>query len=210
MSELHETPELDRALPGIARVLAELHALRGIDLRAATYVEEVAASTTRDAARIGSLQPALAGRAKGIAQRLVRLERRIPAATRFPQVPIHGAFRLSQLLAQGERIALVDFDGVALGDPHYDVAELQASLVYRVFRGNLDRPAALRRGGAFLDAYEATGPCSPDERRLAWLRAAFVLEKLYLSLKNLELAILPQSEAILDFVESELDALEAA
>jgi hypothetical protein len=37
-----------------------------------------------------------------------------------------------------------------------------------------------------------------------------VLEKLYLSLKNLELAILPQSEAILDFVESELDAVEAA
>jgi aminoglycoside phosphotransferase (APT) family kinase protein len=173
-------------------------------------VGETATSSTRDAARIGAREPALAARVAGIARRLCRLERSIPVAERFPSVPIHGAFRMSQLLRQGERIALVDFDGVALGDPHYDVAELQASLVYQVFRGHLDPSAAARRGEVFRDAYEAQGPCPLDELRLAWFRAAFVLEKLYLSLKNLEVAILPHSEAILDHVESELDAVEPA
>ena len=204
LSTLHGTPKLAPALPRVARALAELHATP-CALQAAEYVSATGSGALRDADRIGGYWPGVSARARALAGRLLESEPLLASADDFPEATLHGAFRMSQLLGSGERLALVDFDGVARGDPHYDVAEFQASLLYQAFRRGLSIRSQRSHAEHFRAHYETAAKLALDERRLAWFESAFLLEKLYLSLKSVDRGIHVRVEEILALAERSLD-----
>ncbi len=72
-----------------------------------------------------------------------------------PPRPTHGDLKPHHILVDGDRIALLDFDDLALGDPLHDVANLVANLVQTP---SPDRAAAATR--AFLEEYFAHVPAA--------------------------------------------------
>ena len=77
------------------------------------------------AALIAAHNPSQEDAAQGLAEQLVtRLEALQPDAYR----PAHGGFKASQLLLQGQRVFVVDFDGFCLADPALDVGYFLAYL----------------------------------------------------------------------------------
>ena len=96
----------------------------------------------------------------------------------------HGDLVPSQLLLDGDRFAITDFDGARIGDPHRDLAIWLAALTFDV--PALDRAVAAgdeatieRAEAAYLDGY---GP--HDERRLLWHRAAAEVHYVAVALKK--------------------------
>jgi phosphotransferase family enzyme len=86
--------------------------------------------------------------------------------------PVHGALHVSQWLENGEGVALLDYDSLALGDPELDAATFLADLDVQ----NRERLPVDRLGAAFLSGFVATaGPL--DLRLLATYRAHRRLEK---------------------------------
>ena len=104
------------------------------------------------AAEIRSRVPSLAGELDRLVERLRALHR---AAEGRPHRPIHGAPRPDQWLDAGETLGLVDFDGLALGDPELDVATFQAAIDFEA--GPRRSRAAV--AAAFVAGYESVaGP----------------------------------------------------
>jgi hypothetical protein len=105
------------------------------------------------------------------------LWQRLPALTSLDPVPIHGAFRLSQLLIAGDKIGLVDFDGFLQGDPIVDVGSFVAHLLYLVVKGDLTEEqsrAAIRR---FCRAYAGAAPWGLPDDLLHWCVPVMLISK---------------------------------
>lgn len=82
----------------------------------------------------------------------------LAAGQRLPRLPmprrqtlIHRDFHDGQVLVDGDRIGLLDFDLMAVGDPALDLANFIAQLELRGVQGRLADPAAAI--GATLDGY---------------------------------------------------------
>ncbi|MEM7118040.1 MAG: aminoglycoside phosphotransferase family protein [Chloroflexota bacterium] len=128
------------------------------------------------------------------------LEARYPAlaAQAVPQTLVHGTFKISQIMVNGDEIALVDFDSVTVGDPWYDVAEFISSLV--TLEAKHDIPAAKIVAGikTFLNTYtaEVSWPC--DLERIRWYATAFIAARLHSLLKGLKIQTEAEFVAALD------------
>jgi hypothetical protein len=85
---------------------------------------EALAAAARAAELAAALDPALAGRARGV---LARLEEHAP--DRRAVVPSHGDFNISQFLDVDGALAVLDFDEACLASPALDVAAYAANLV---------------------------------------------------------------------------------
>ena len=95
---------------------------------------------------------------------------RLAPSSRSMPVPIHGAFRFTQLLSYRDRLALVDFDGFEQGHPMCDVGSFVAHLYYLLRQGRdwtrrRRSAAARRRSSSAYRAADALGhagarPCS--------------------------------------------------
>lgn len=106
-----------------------------------------------------------------------RARRSAPPAGDGERVPLHGAFRLKQMLHSGERVALVDLDGVRRGDPVVDLGSFVAQMQTRVAKGRL-RPAAAEAAlSGLLDSYGASVPWPIAQPRLAWYTALRLVSK---------------------------------
>ncbi len=115
----------ERGVRLAARSLAELHRVPAQELEERSF-ESDGRTLERRVGKVGALDPDLA-------RRMARLEREI--AERAALLPpcrettfLHGSSSPKQLLLEGERIALVDFDGVARGDPAIDLGTFMAGL----------------------------------------------------------------------------------
>jgi aminoglycoside phosphotransferase (APT) family kinase protein len=99
------------------------------------------------------------------------------AVTRSPMAvtPIHGAFRLSQVLLTNGRYALIDFDDVKCGNPLIDVASFVAHLLYVQVKGQLSQTQSQMAIQHFCRAYRAHVPWSLPGDALAWYTAAHVV-----------------------------------
>jgi aminoglycoside phosphotransferase (APT) family kinase protein len=111
------------------------------------------------------------------------LERRAPGTPPAPAF-CHGDLVPSQLLLDGDRFAITDFDGARIGDPHRDLAIWLAALTFDVPAldravADGDEAAVERAEAAYLDGY---GP--HDERRLLWHRAAAEVHYVAVALKK--------------------------
>jgi aminoglycoside phosphotransferase (APT) family kinase protein len=129
-----------------------------------------AVADLRDDARWVSV--ALPEHADAVRAVLDLLERHAPGRPPHPAF-CHGDLTPSQLLVDGDRWAITDFDGARIGDPHRDLAIWLASLP-------LEAPGlAPSAEAAYLDGYGAH-----DERRLRWWRAAAEVHYVAVALKK--------------------------
>jgi len=92
-------------------------------------------------------------------------------------VPIHGAFRFTQLLTYRGRLALIDFDGFRSGHAACDAGSFIAHLYYLHAKDELSLEAAQAAAAAFAAAYRSVRPEGLPEPALRWYAAAILVSK---------------------------------
>lgn len=215
MAQLYRQANWPDALPAIARGLAAFHLSEIPNLRLAHYLDEIVSEVVGDAEWIADFVPSLGERVLGLVQRIERLELTILASQRQTAVPIHGAFRMSQLLYRPQddlangRLAMIDLDAIALGDPHYDVAEFMASTVYQYFHRDLHLEDLMAIAIRFSKLYAAQVPWPIDRRLLYWYMAASLVGKLRGSFKRIQFSAIAKTEDLFSLVSHYLEEVEA-
>ena len=159
------TIDEDRTLRRVGAALAHLHAQRVSPGAMPKRLPAAEAERLRSAAEaVGSVCPALRGRALAVA---TRIGKRLAAVYPKRPRPIHGDFYADQVLLDldsPDRVGVVDLDEATLGDPVSDVGNFIAHLLSHTLRGRLDpdRTGAFRT--AFLEGYQAAQPSSKPLR----------------------------------------------
>jgi phosphotransferase family enzyme len=157
-SELRE-PALARRMGGALASLAEA------DLAPRTMLTPAVALAR--SARLGrTLVRSVPGTEGVVEELLTRLRSGHSAATGGRLVPVHGNPHPGQWLAGDAGLGLVDFDGLALGQPEHDVAALVAALEFE----DPVRVPVERLRAAFLAGYRERGR-ELDAGRMAIYRA---------------------------------------
>lgn len=121
-----EPPEREeRGVRLAARALAELHRVPAQDLEARSF-ESDRRTLERRVRKVEALDPDLARRMARLSREIAERAARLPPCreTTF----LHGSSSPKQLLLEGERVAVLDLDGVARGDPAIDVGTFMAGL----------------------------------------------------------------------------------
>jgi hypothetical protein len=110
--------------------------------------------------RLGSeLARSVPGLERDVDELLIRLRRAHAAAGSGRLAPVHGNPHIGQWLDDGDRLGLVDFDGLALGQPELDAAALVAGLEFE----DPARVPVEQLRAAFLAGYaEGGGALDPD------------------------------------------------
>jgi len=103
------------------------------------------------------------------------LRKRQPHLTAVGQTPIHGAFRLTQLLLAEGKIAFIDFDDFSLGNPISDVGSFVAHLLYLPMKGVLSEAQSLAALRQFCHAYREHAPWSLPGDLLNWYTTAYLI-----------------------------------
>jgi aminoglycoside phosphotransferase (APT) family kinase protein len=131
-----------------------------------------------------------------------RILRRIPDPAGAPRAFCHGDFVTSQLLLDGERVTVTDYDVAAIGDPCREVAMLMASLPFDVpYLATAGDGERKRARDAYLAAYEERAGAAVDPARLAWHRACAAVYHLAMRIRK--------GRADRPEVDRSLDQLEA-
>jgi len=120
--------------------------------------------------------------------------------TSLPHTTIHGTFKLAQILVRDDRLAMVDFDSVAYGDPVYDLAEFVASVVYLEVRDGVSRQHIEAGIERFLAAYDRRRFTKSNRQRLAWYVVIFLLGKIHASLKSRDAGEIGKIASSLDLI----------
>ena len=89
--------------------------------------------------------------------------------------PVHRDFYYSQVLIDGPRLTLIDFDLLALGDPAIDVANFTAHLLFLGLDKLDDLHALAADAQSFVDAYAHRMRVDDafDRRRVFYQAATF-------------------------------------
>jgi aminoglycoside phosphotransferase len=164
-----EPRELEHGLHRLGVALARLHGLRlptelpyggRLPMRIRRVVDAVARARPDQAAAVRALYRALcAGRPHGEGE----------------LVTLHRDATVRNALLDGDRVSLVDLDGVALGPAAVDFGRLLAWLRTERLLGRIDAPRHDRLRDAFLGGY-ATLRALPPADALRWHTAAATLE----------------------------------
>jgi len=187
---------------GLRRVgvaLAELHGQTADELPRLDLERELA-RLTDVAAAVGFIHPRLTNRVAGLAERIGRdLGEQDPVYS-----PVHGDFYAKQVLLQNDRVAVLDFDESAIGDPATDIGNFVAHLERDVLRGRMDQAAAVQAKEALLDGYASVADRPSTARvRLYTARCLFALAPHPFRFREADWpeateALIRRSEAILD------------
>jgi len=164
-----------------ARALAELHASDPTLHRQRSVAKELKRFGTRSAG-IATVNATVGELGAGLAQRLIDLDDRLPAAH---VGPVHGDCKPSQFLLAGPRVHLLDLDHCGISDQAADVGTFMATLRQFAVRHRLaGRPEALTRrlpvlAEDFLASYlDALGDDSDHRRaRIRWHEAVALERK---------------------------------
>ena len=176
---LVDVASVERVMAAVGRVHHDVHALDVPDAPRADDAA-LAEAVQRDLRWIAFNLPAAARDIARIAERV---------AARVPQPGerafCHGDFVVSQLLLDGDRVTVLDFDLAALGDPCRDVAMLEASLAFDVpYLAAAGEGEIARARSAYLAAYEERAGAALDRERLAWHRAAAAIYHLAMRIRK--------------------------
>ena len=138
--------------------LAALHALDVPTLRIATVEDHIADLMRPSPGALAAAMPRHAESVAAIVAGLHAGERRLLDRAPVAPVPVHRDFHLGQLFRAGGRVALIDWDLVALGDPALDLGNFAVYLRTRV-------PHAAARGWqAFVAGYTERAGTAALER----------------------------------------------
>jgi Ser/Thr protein kinase RdoA (MazF antagonist) len=157
----------------IGRGLAALHQAR-MHLPESLHLDDEAALLRHHAGLIARAYPEVAGRLDALLDLVTRC---LPGLSRLPLVASHGSFNVNHLLADGERIAVVDFDRMVNADPVFDLANLAAELEYFAVQGLLSAARASELEVACRDAYLAHVPWPARHAVLDWCVACLLVRK---------------------------------
>jgi aminoglycoside phosphotransferase len=156
---LDETNE--PALAGAAaRGLARLHGVE-IDGLPRTALADRLRATREDTAEVAAAFPRLRARLEAVISRLERQARSLPPG---PEGLVHGDFLLKQLVVDGGRLGVFDFDNFSIGDPIQDLANCIADLQHQGLAPRRVRAIV----AAFLSAYRADAGWDGPVERLRW------------------------------------------
>jgi aminoglycoside phosphotransferase (APT) family kinase protein len=125
----------------------------------------------------------------------------------FPcNYPIHANLFGDQILYGADKIGMVDWDTLSLGDPHYDIGRLIAHFVYLAGREGLSPKAVKPCISALVDGYEAAIAWKLDRTCLTWhITTQLLLRGKISSLRQLPIAW----QEHLEFVVAEAEWLMA-
>lgn len=153
-------PSLETALASCARTLSLLHT-SGLDLGATRSFESDAAALRRSFALVRPVSPGLADRLDGW---LEAAEQR-PGAGPAPAVFAHGDYSYTQLIFDGNRAGLVDFDTVCMAEPGLDLGHFLAYLDMAGRKAGVpDQAVVTGLRDHFLASYlQASGLADGDE-----------------------------------------------
>jgi hypothetical protein len=134
----------------VGAALAELHAQEPNGLRRRMPRSDVAKLlSVRD--ELGALCADFAGCTHDLAERLASRLLAEPLLDR----PIHGDFSAQQILVDGDKVAFLDFDTAARGNPASDLGNFIAKLERAVIHGKLSPDRLKLVHQALLDGYRA-------------------------------------------------------
>lgn len=105
------------------------------------------------------------------------LREQFPRLTPLADTPLHGAFRLTQLLLVEDRLALIDFDDLVRGNPISEVGGFLAYLLYLPLKGLSTEAQARAAIANFCNAYRAQAPWGLPQDVLHWYVAAYLLAR---------------------------------
>ncbi len=174
-----------------ARGLAALH-VAAARLERTRTPASMLRSYAGGAAGLGSIDANAGGR---LDRCVARLRDTMPTLSGTAQRLIHGDFSLNQMLVDGGRVAIIDFDQVCLGDPYMDLGSFLARTETMVFEGHLTEATAQSATAAFLHDYEAAGALPLDAGRLDWYKAAGFIARALSSGSGLK----PDWQGLLDY-----------
>jgi Ser/Thr protein kinase RdoA (MazF antagonist) len=98
---------------------------------------------------------------------------------------VHGDLHSKNILTDGRRAWLIDFDRVARGDPLADIASLAAELLYRDCIA--ERALRWSRVSELLASYRAVAAWPIDKNTLGWhVAAALLRERVYRAVTSLK------------------------
>jgi thiamine kinase-like enzyme len=186
--------------PRIAWAIATLHRSRIKGLPLGPSLDGILMRATTHQAKIASSLPEHELWTRTVIKRLTDAKDALQR-TEIPTVPIHGAFRVEQILTREGELALVDFDDVALGDPLYDVAQFIASLQYLEFSQGRQKEKLAKAVDEFYSSYAEQVKWTGDRRRVAWYVLALFVSKMYYSSKNLDVMTVRRLDRIQDTVD---------
>lgn len=165
LNDLAQHGSIAPFVPRCAATLAKLHGTAADPALATYQLADELASLERFNAELVTRLPEQASRIRGLHARLAGWAAALPPA---PQLtPVHRDFYYSQVLIDGPRLTLIDFDLLALGDPAIDVANFAAHLLFLGLDKLGDLNALAREAQSFVDAYRCRAPvdASFDQRR---------------------------------------------
>lgn len=111
---------------------------------------------------------------------LSQLEKNAACLTGLPRTPIHGSFRIKEMIVQDGQLGLFDFDNCTLGDPICDVGTFLADLHRRASESSFYS----RLGKGFLSAYREHVDWEVSEMAVHWHFQVRLLEKVYWRFEN--------------------------
>ncbi len=155
---------LEGALASCARIAAALHTT-STSLGRRRSLDDEFAALREDIRSLQRVSPALGARLQAWLERLeAYAEESDPLEARFS----HGDFTHAQVLFDGERVGLVDFDTICQAEPALDLGQFLAYMRVAAYKaGDTDGSAGERLGEQFLSAYiAAMGPRLEDADRL--------------------------------------------
>jgi aminoglycoside phosphotransferase len=129
--------------------------------------ERLYASQERNLRYMSGMQPRLAEELAAIRRELERLERQTEPG---PLVFSHGDFAHGNVLIEGERVGIIDFDKAGGAEPAYDVAYFLTHMRSFGIRHPRRMPHVTRLGERFRETYLALAP-EVSPRRLALYEA---------------------------------------
>lgn len=135
----------------------------------------------------------------------VELSRIMTGIKQGPPGLVHGDFHQGQLLYDGERVWLLDFDRCHHGDRSTDVGYFLAQLTLLRLRGRLSDEKEMRM--MFLDGYRTAGGSDWPREQLRYRYCLGLLELAAKEIRRLKPEALCSAEAILDVVESSIGEL---
>jgi len=165
--------DLDQVAVQIGAGLAGIHQCRLAGTPPATD-DHVMAQALEAEAILGKFDATYLPRVEALT---TMLREKYPQLPLLPPAPIHSAFRLSQFLVVGDKLALIDFDDFVLGNPIADVASFVAHLLYLPLKGDLTVARSRSAIRHFCATYAATAPWGLPKEVLIWQTAAQLLGK---------------------------------
>lgn len=181
---------LDTYMRKAAAGLAELHC-SGVQHGETVGLGERYAELHKLVALLLAVAPELRGAAEPALARLEALAAATPADA---PVPTHGTFNPEQVLIDGERVGIIDFDDMCMAEPAFDVGLFRAAIKdigMNALDGEQARDLAVRQarlarldaiGEVFLAHYESLAPISRTRVAL-WEAWSYLRDTLHFWIK---------------------------